>query len=70
MRLASKARQYTFGEKIGNAVSHGCMAFITLGGIAPAAIQAYIRRGPLAAANTSIFMCSSLSATRASGCSY
>ena len=49
---------YTFAEEIGNAVSHGVMAFITLGGIAPAAIYIYLRRGSLAAASTTIFMCS------------
>ena len=51
-------RPYTFKEEIGNAVSHGAMAFITLGGIAPTAIYAFLRRGPLAAVSTSIFMCS------------
>ena len=51
-------RPYTFGEEVGNAVSHGVMALTTLGGIAPAAIHAYVRRGPLAAFGTSVFMCS------------
>ena len=49
---------YTFGEEVGNAVSHGAMALVTLGGIAPTAIHAYIQRGALAAVGTSIFMCS------------
>ncbi|MCL2164616.1 MAG: hemolysin III family protein [Oscillospiraceae bacterium] len=34
------------------------MALITLGGVAPTAIYAYLRHGALAAATTSIFMCS------------
>ncbi|MCL2068589.1 MAG: hemolysin III family protein [Oscillospiraceae bacterium] len=50
--------KYTFGEEVGNAVSHGAMAFFTLGGIAPAAVYAYSQRGTLAAAGTSVFMCS------------
>jgi hemolysin III len=51
-------RPYTFGEEVGNAVSHGTMALATLGGIAPTAIHAYLNRGTLAAVSTSIFMCS------------
>ena len=51
-------RQYTLGEEIGNSVSHGAMAFITLCGISPVAIHAYIKHGALAAFGTSIFMCS------------
>jgi hemolysin III len=51
-------RPYTRGEEIGNAVSHGVIALATLGGIAPAAIYAYVERGTLAAVGTSIFMCS------------
>lgn len=51
-------RPYSFGEEVGNAVSHGVMALVTLGGVAPTAIHAYLRRGPLAAVGTSIFMCS------------
>jgi len=51
-------RRYTFGEEVGNAISHGAMALITLGGIAPAAIHAFVRLGGLAAAGTAIFMCS------------
>jgi hemolysin III len=53
-----KVRDYTFGEEIGNAVSHGVMALAALGGIAPAAIHAYLQQGALAAVSTSIFMCS------------
>ena len=51
-------RPYTFGEEVGNAISHGVMALIVLGGIAPTAIHAYVRHGALAAVGTSIFMCS------------
>ena len=58
MKKKDIVRPYTFGEEIGNAVSHGVMAVITLGGIAPAAIHAFLMRGTLAAAGTSIFMCS------------
>ncbi|HBT97251.1 MAG TPA: hemolysin III [Desulfobulbaceae bacterium] len=49
---------YTFAEEIGNAISHGVMALIILGGIAPTAIHAYLRHGTLAVVGTSIFMCS------------
>ena len=58
MKNLRNFRPYTFGEEIGNAVSHGAMALITLGGIAPTAINVYVRHGSLAAASTSIFMCS------------
>ena len=58
MTIVKKARQLTFGEEIGNAVSHGVMALAVLGGIAPTAISIYGRHGALAAASTSIFMCS------------
>ena len=58
MKKLHSFRTYTFGEEVGNAVSHGIMAIITLGGIAPAAINAYIRLGALAAFSTSVFMCS------------
>ena len=51
-------RAYTFGEEIGHSVSHGVMAFISLGGIAPTAIYAYLQHGALAAISVSIFMCS------------
>jgi len=51
-------RPYTFGEEIGNAVSHGAMALVVLGGVAPTAINAYIKHGGLAATGTTIFMCS------------
>jgi len=57
-KLPKIIRPYTFGEEIGNAVSHGAMALIALGGIAPTAIHAYTRRGALAATGTSIFVCS------------
>ena len=53
-----KMRPYTFGEEIGNSVSHGVMALAVLGGIAPTAIHAYITHGALAATGVSIFMCS------------
>jgi len=58
MKKIDAMRSYTFGEEIGNAVSHGAMALAALGGIAPTAIHAYLRRGTLAAVSTSIFMCS------------
>jgi len=58
MKKMRIVRPYTFGEEIGNAVSHGVMALAALGGIAPAAIHAYLQRGALAAVGTSIFMCS------------
>ena len=58
MNKIKKARNYSFGEEIGNAVSHGTMAFITLGGISPAVINAYLKYGTLAAVSTSVFMCS------------
>ena len=54
----SSARPYSFGEEIGNAVSHGVMALIAMGGIAPTAIHSYVKHGTLAAVGTSIFMCS------------
>ena len=57
-KQAAKLRQYSFGEEIGNAVSHGAMALIALGGIAPTAINAYIKYGALGAVSSSIFMCS------------
>jgi len=52
------AHPYTFGEEAGNAISHGVMAFVVLGGIAPTAIYAYAQHGTLAAGGVSIFMCS------------
>jgi hemolysin III len=58
MNSIRNIRSYTFGEEIGNSISHGAMAFITLGGISPTAIHAYVRHGVLAAVGTSIFMCS------------
>jgi hemolysin III len=58
MRKGITLRPYTFGEEIGNAVSHGAMALAVLGGIAPTAINAYVKSGVLAAVGTSIFMCS------------
>ncbi|MCL2037376.1 MAG: hemolysin III family protein [Oscillospiraceae bacterium] len=51
-------RPYSFGEEIGNSVSHGVMAFAALGGIAPASINAYLKSGTLAAVGTAVFMCS------------
>jgi hemolysin III len=58
MKKLNIIRPYTFGEEVGNAVSHGAMALAVLGGIAPAAINAYLSKGALAAVGTSIFMCS------------
>jgi len=51
-------RPYTFGEEAGNAISHGSMALITLGGIAPTSIYEYIKHGTLAAAGAAVFMSS------------
>jgi len=56
--IVDKVRHFSFGEEVGNSVSHGVMAFAALGGIAPAAIHAYVKLGSLAAVGTSIFMCS------------
>ena len=53
-----RRNSYTPGEEIGNAITHGVVAFTALCGIAPTAIYAYIQRGALAAVGTSIFMCS------------
>jgi len=58
LKKISISRPYTFGEEIGNSVSHGVMALITLGGIAPVAINAYLRNGTLDAVSMTIFMCS------------
>jgi hemolysin III len=58
MKKLNIIRPYTFGEEVGNAVSHGAMALAVLGGIAPAAINAYLSKDALAAVGTSIFMCS------------
>ena len=51
-------RPYTFGEEVGNAISHGAMAVLVLGGLAPTVIHAYIQHGTLAAFGVSVFMCS------------
>jgi len=51
-------RPYTFGEEVGNAVSHGAMAFIILGGISPVAVTTYLRHGTLATVSMSIFVIS------------
>ena len=58
MSIVNKVRQFTFGEEIGNSVSHGVMALAVLGGIAPVAIHSFLQNGALAAVGTSIFMCS------------
>ena len=58
MKINKITRPYTFGEEVGNAISHGVMALVILGGIAPTAIHAYIYHDALAAFGTSIFMCS------------
>ena len=58
MTTAKKMRSYTFGEEVGNAVSHGIMAAAALGGIAPTSINAFVRHGTMAAVSVSIFMCS------------
>ena len=49
---------YTPGEEAGNAISHGIMALVTLGGISPTVIHVFVQHGALAAAGASIFMCS------------
>jgi hemolysin III len=54
----SIVRRYSFGEEIGNAVSHGLMALAVLFGLAPTAIHAYLEHGALGAVCVSIFMCS------------
>ena len=54
----NKMRPYTFGEEVGNSVSHGVMALAVLGGIAPTAIHIYVKHGIPAATGVSIFMCS------------
>ena len=58
LNTVNAIRPYSLGEEVGNAVSHGAMALVTLCGIAPGAIYAYERRGALAAFGTSVFMCS------------
>jgi len=60
MNTKNKNRPYTFGEEIGNAVSHGFMACAALGGIAPMAVHIYLQHGTLAVVGTTIFMCSLL----------
>ena len=57
-KAAVKTRPYSFGEEIGNAVSHGFMAIVVLGGISPTAIHAYVTHGTLAAVSTTVFMVS------------
>ena len=54
MKLPKIIRPYSFGEEVGNAISHGVMALVVLGGIAPSAIHAFNKSGPLAAVGTSI----------------
>ena len=58
VRTMRLIRPYTFGEELGNSISHGAMALAALCGIAPTAIHAYIRGGALAAFGTTVFMCS------------
>ncbi|MCL1903169.1 MAG: hemolysin III family protein [Oscillospiraceae bacterium] len=58
MKKIDMTRAYTPGEEIGNAITHGAVALTALGGIAPAAVHAYIQRGALATVGTTIFMCS------------
>ena len=58
MDTINRMRPYTLEEEVGNSVSHGVMALAVLGGIAPTAINAYVKHGTLAAAGVSIFMCS------------
>ena len=56
--VTDSMKTYTFGEEIGNAVSHGVMAFSVLCGLAPTAIHAYMQQGTLAAFGVTVFMCS------------
>jgi len=58
MTITKEVRHNSLGEEVGNAVSHGVMALVVLGGIAPTAISIYLRNGTLAAVSTTIFMCS------------
>ena len=56
--MINKVRKYSFGEEIGNAISHGVMALTVMCGISPAAIQLFKRHGALGATSMTIFMCS------------
>jgi len=58
MKKGNMVRQYTFGEEVGNAVSHGAMAFVVLFGLSPTVIYAYMQYNALAAFGVSVFMCS------------
>jgi len=58
MKKQNIIRPYTFGEEVGNSISHGIMALLVLCGLAPTAIFIYVQHGTLAAAGVSIFMCS------------
>src|SRR5699024_12481250 len=48
----------TFGEEIGNAVSHGVAAFVTLCALLYAAIQRYFAHGILGSFSVSIYVIS------------
>lgn len=50
--------QLSFGEEVGNAITHGVMAVICLFLLPAAAIKAYLEGGALQAAGTSIFIIS------------
>ena len=56
--MLNKINYYTFGEEVGNSITHGVMALVVLGGIAPTAIYTYVRHDALAAFGTTVFMCS------------
>jgi len=56
--MLDKIRNYTLGEEIGNSTSHGVMALVTLIGISPTAIRAYLSLGSLGAFGVTVFMCS------------
>lgn len=60
MKKSTKFRQYTFKEEVINSLSHGVMALLCLGGIAPVAIHAYLKSGELAAFGVTVFVVSVL----------
>ncbi|TGU94559.1 hemolysin III family protein, partial [Mesorhizobium sp. M8A.F.Ca.ET.173.01.1.1] len=48
----------TFGEEVGNAVSHGVAAFVTLCALPYAALQSYFVHGVLGSFSVSIYVIS------------
>lgn len=51
-----KMFQLSFGEEVGNAVTHGIMAFLCLFALPAAAVYSYLQDGPLRAIGVSIFI--------------